>query len=463
MPETMYYDIHIHLFNKDFLAKELLYRLMKEMRHQLGFEERRSLERSSLSRGLKSIIRKLRRYSHAINVFCRKNSAAVFEELDKTYQGEFIVTPLTFDLTWCFAPTADRELSPPTVHVVSKDFKREVERFFSIVESQNRVVHPGEQAYTPEEAQLREKYLREKERLLENAQKLLNADQQLSRVPGAFSGWEEQIRQLEEMKADPRYSNRVFPFLAVDPRRPGILDYALRHVGRGKLFAGIKLYTPNGYSPTDPLLFGSDSHRNGLYAFCEEQGIPVTVHNSLGGFATLAKSVEITGDIFREGQLLPLHGEIVKFRDSILGSEGIYERAITLNHPLLWQKVVENYPHLRLNLAHFGGGTELGKALADPDNLSLWSNRIIALLLDPRFQIYTDLSCFTEFRILNKLVASPVYPRIRHKLLFGSDFTLLLLFENDFNANIRKFRSCFGDDFGIIAGNNPQEFLWNIF
>ena len=27
-----YYDIHNHLFNKNFLAKELLYRLMKEMK-----------------------------------------------------------------------------------------------------------------------------------------------------------------------------------------------------------------------------------------------------------------------------------------------------------------------------------------------------------------------------------------------------------------------------------------------
>lgn len=459
---TMYYDIHNHLFNKNFLARELLYRLMKEMRNQLGFRERLNRGESDQLRGLKGMIRKLRRYSHAMSVFCRKNSAAIFDELDKTYKGEFILTPLTFDLTWCFAPTADREAALQPGEATARDFRREADRFFGSVESGNRLLTPGELPESEEGALWRGKYLREKERFLENAGKLLDADRQLSRVPGAFRGWEEQIRQLAAMKEDPRYRERVFPFLAVDPRRPGIYDYALAHVGRGKLFAGIKLYCPNGYSPTDPLLYGPKEERGGIYAFCEDHGIPVTTHNSLGGFATFAKSVVITGDIWKDGKLLYLDQESVRFRDSFLGSEGVHERAMTLNHPLLWQKVVAKYPRLRLNLAHFGGGTELGNALTHPGDPSLWSNRIIALLQDPRYQVYTDLSCFTEFRVLRKLITHPLYSGIRHRILFGSDYTLLLLFEDNFNGNIRKFRTLFGEEFRVIAGDNPREFLKHV-
>ncbi len=458
----MYCDIHNHLFNKHFLAKELLYRLMKEMGSLSGVGEGGSLEESGASRGLKNAIRSLRRYTHAIRIFCRKNSAEIFRELDKTYQGEFLLTPLTFDLTWCFKPEASLKMPFDADTEAAKDFKRESARFFRMAESHLQTNILGGIPVSDEENLLREKYAREKERFLKSAGKLLDSERQASLAPGSQGGWDEQIRQLQDMKENPLFRERIFPFLAVDPRRPGIQEYAREKVGRGNLFVGIKLYCPNGYSPTDPLLYGHGRQRDGIYAFCEDNGIPVTTHNSLGGFATLAKSVVITGDIYRDGKLISLDRATVKFKDSFFKSEGVYERAMTLNHPLIWSKVVEKYPGLLLNLAHFGGAAELGKALDSPDDSSLWSGKIIALLKDSRYRVYTDLSCFTEFTVLRKLLKSPVYPQIRHRILFGSDYTLLLLFENNFKANIRKFREYFRKDFDIIAGQNPREFLSHV-
>ncbi len=104
---TKYYDVHNHLFNKHFLAKELMYRLMKEMKQFIHGDEEKT--RGDDERGLKKTIGALRRYSKALKVFTRKSSTAVYEELDKTYKGEFILTPLTFDLTYCFAESADRD------------------------------------------------------------------------------------------------------------------------------------------------------------------------------------------------------------------------------------------------------------------------------------------------------------------------------------------------------------------
>jgi predicted TIM-barrel fold metal-dependent hydrolase len=469
---TKYYDIHNHLFNKHFLAKELLYRMIKEMKKFLEVQKDRSLDRGS-DRGLKKIITSLRRYKKAIRVFTRKNSIAIYEELDKTYKGEFILTPLTFDLTYCFAPSADRDASVRPQDVAKEAFESEMNDMFGSIEQQVRTLSRSvNNMASDDDDRLYREYLEEKEQFMKEAELFQQLEEETDPEPGTRSaaaillktldGWKEQLRQIEELKAHPVYKDLVFPFLAVDPRRPGIAEYARDNMGKGKLFVGLKLYCPTGYSPTDPLLFGTDGNRDGLYAFCEDNGIPVTTHNSDGGFATLAKSVFISGDIQVNGKLHYLNNERVLFSKAIHEKDAVYERALTLNHPLLWEKVAQKYPNLLLNLAHFGGGHQLDAAISNPGNPNLWSNRIIALLKDKRYKVYTDVSCFTEFNTIDKLIASPVYPEIRKRILFGSDYTLLLLFEDDFDENIRQFRLRFGSDFDIIARDNPKEFLKHV-
>lgn len=463
-----YYDVHNHLFNKHFLAKELLYRMIKELKKFVILQKERSLDRGS-DRGLKKVITSLKRFKKAIKIFTRKNSIGVYEELDKTYKGEFILTPLTFDLTYCFAASADRDLPAGSQEIVKDAFESEMLSMFEMVEQQTRELsrdfnpHAG-----TEEDELWKEYMEEKEQFMKEAEEFQELDQTFVagtrdiRLPGAFDGWNEQLRQIEELKNHPVYKDLVFPFLAVDPRRPGIADYARENVGKGKMFAGIKLYCPTGYSPTDPLLFGPDGERGGIYAFCEDNGIPVTTHNSDGGFATLAKSVYITGLIQVNGQLHQLNNELLKFSKAIHEKDAIYERALTINHPLIWGKVAEKYPNLLLNLAHFGGGRQLEAAMDNPDNINLWSNRIIDLLKDSRYKVYTDVSCFSDFISIDKLIASKVYPEIKKRILYGSDYTLLLLFEDNFDENLRLFRTKFGSDFEIIARENPEEFLKHV-
>ena len=126
---------------------------------------------------------------------------------------------------------------------------------------------------------------------------------------------------------------------------------------------------------------------------------------------------------------------------------------------MIWEKVVEKYPGLILILAHFGGGEQLNAALDHPGDLNFWSNKIIDLVKDPRYKVYTDISCYSDFNVLRKFASSSVYQEIKRKTLYGSDFILLLLFENDFENNVHQFREIFGSDFDIIAGSNPEEFL----
>ena len=472
---TKYFDVHNHLFNKDFLAKELLYRLMKEMKKFLHIEEEEEKERGikDTVQGLKNVIKALKRYSNAIKVFTRKNSISVYEELDKTYQGEFILTPLTFDLTYCFAPSADRDGTITAEPPLKEVFDREMNEMFEMVEQRTRSMSRDfNDRASLEEDELWNEYLKEKEWFIKNAgilqdQHARNISRQakergLIELPGSFDGFEEQIRQITELSNHPNYKNKVFPFLAVDPRRPGIEDYAMANVGKGKLFIGVKLYCPNGYSPTDPLLFGPEGKKGGIYAFCEEKGIPVTAHNSDSGFATLSKSVMVNGLIHVNGQLIHLDNKLLTFKNSIFQKDAIYERAVTLNHPLIWQKVVEKYPDLILNLAHFGGGQQLKGALDHPENGKLWSNRIIALLKDRRYKVYTDISCYSDLDVIRQFASSAVFQEIKTRTLYGSDYILLLLFENNFEENVRQFREIFASDFDIIAGSNPKEFLKNV-
>lgn len=465
-----YYDIHNHLFNKDFLAKELMYRLMKELKKFLHAEDEKERGIGDAARGIRNVIRALKRFSYAIRVFGRKNSVAVYEELDKTYKGEFILTPLTFDLTYCFAPSADRSVGSPSEPSVKDVFDREMSAMFDMVEQRTRSLSRDfNTKSSPEEEALWQEYQEEKARFMENAATLqqqhdqnvagLVHDRGIIDLPDSFDGFDEQIRQILELKNNPDYQDKIFPFLAVDPRRPGIEAYAKANVGKGKPFAGVKLYCPCGYSPTDPLLFGPEGAKGGIYAFCEENGIPVTAHNSDGGFATLSKSVFINGHIHFNGQIIHLPNERLIFKNSILEKDAVYERAVTLNHPLIWEKVVEKYPGLILNLAHFGGGEQLNAALDHPGDLNFWSNKIIDLMKDPRYKVYTDISCYSDFNVLRKFASSSVYQEIKRKTLYGSDFILLLLFENDFENNVHQFREIFGSDFDIIAGSNPEEFL----
>jgi predicted TIM-barrel fold metal-dependent hydrolase len=463
-----YYDVHNHLFNKHFLAKELLYRMIKELKKLLAGQKERSLDRGS-DRGLKNIINSVKRVRKALKVFNQKNSIAIYEHLDKTYKGEFILTPLTFDLNYCFAASADRDLPADPQEAVREAFQSEMDSMFDMIEQQTRELS---RSFNPDagdsDDELWNEYIAEKDSFMKEADEFQETGQPAETttrafgLPGATSGWDEQLKQIAELKKHPVYKDMVFPFLAVDPRRPGIANYAMENVGKGKLFAGIKLYCPTGYSPTDPLLFGPAGERGGIYAFCEDNGIPVTTHNSDGGFATLAKSVFVTGDIQVNGKLHNLNNERVIFSKAIHEKDAVYERALTLNHPLIWEKVAEKYPNLLLNLAHFGGGRQLEAAMDNPDNVNLWSNRIISLLKDNRYKVYTDVSCFSDFNSIDKLIASKVYPEIKKRILYGSDYTLLLLFEDNFDENVRLFRTKFGSDFDIIARENPEVFLKHV-
>ncbi|HAQ64246.1 MAG TPA: hypothetical protein DCR43_00060 [Bacteroidales bacterium] len=475
------YDIHCHLFNRTFLAKELFALLVREIKKLLLNQNKPEINAEkgiidtveSVIDRLRNIIETIRRVNAFLKIGLKKDSTAIFDEMNKVYNDRFIITPLMFDLKWCFVESAGAvkgmksEITEPALlfYQVKRELFAQVTRIKAELKVSEKAI-----ARTDEVAKLKKEIDREINNLnkhvaelelseLESVE-LQASDKGTSDADSLFDGFSEQIRQLAELKSRPGFNDRILPFLAVDPRRAGILQEAMNTTGRDKLFAGIKLYTPNGYSPTDPLLFGDEYGSQCLYRYCEENGIPVTAHNSYGGFATFMNRIEITGDIFLDGKLVYLNHSTYGFKTSLLsdGGDAIKERALALNHPLLWEKVMQKFPKLKLNLAHFGGDEQLGKALEDINDINLWSNQIIRLIKQYD-NLYTDLSCTSDFNVIAKLISSPVYPLIKHKLLYGSDYYLLILFDRKFGENVKKFETLFAGDFGIIGKINARKFL----
>ncbi|MCK3684778.1 amidohydrolase family protein [Maribellus sp. YY47] len=126
------------------------------------------------------------------------------------------------------------------------------------------------------------------------------------------------------------------------------------------LFYGVKLYAPAGFSPTDPVLMGTD-RQEGVYALCQQHQIPITVHNSNAGFACFSTILEVRGDVLLNNNIVkpdkPLRFDYRFFSRHI--SEAIEERAKKLNHPQLWELVLQKYPNLKINFAHFGGSGQI--------------------------------------------------------------------------------------------------------
>jgi predicted TIM-barrel fold metal-dependent hydrolase len=254
------------------------------------------------------------------------------------------------------------------------------------------------------------------------------------------------------IRNNPAYRDKVFPFLGADPRRANLIDY-LPEVGKGKSFAGIKVYPPNGFSPADPVLSdGEDS----VFGFCCKNRIPVISHNSYGGFATPSMNVNIRGMILQPGESLPVahsgpYTFTLKLTDGY--SAMVRERARLLNHPRIWQKILEKHKGLILVLAHFGESS-------DPSLPDEWRNEIV-MMMQKFPTLYTDISCMSNKENLVKI--KKIFdenPAISGRILYGSDYFLDMFFNDSFKDYFGRITKIFGKDaFHQISVVNPQNFM----
>ncbi len=109
---------------------------------------------------------------------------------------------------------------------------------------------------------------------------------------------------------------------------------------------------------------------------------------------------------------------------------GTVWKSIYFNHPQIWHKVLEQYPKLRLNLAHFGG------------DCSAWRSKLADMIDSGKYDnLYTDISCRTNSGELEAIREEyNKSERVQKRLMYGSDLTILLLWSDfsDFRTGVEK-------------------------
>ena len=123
------------------------------------------------------------------------------------------------------------------------------------------------------------------------------------------------------------------------------------------------MYCQGGISPAYSIIMG-DENNESIYGFCENHGIPITVHCSNSGFACFSTELKVRGLVRLNGKVVEIKEDAppIRFNTEFFTlkiGDAIKERAYTLNHPMIWERVLMKFPKLKLNLAHFGGDSEI--------------------------------------------------------------------------------------------------------
>lgn len=258
-------------------------------------------------------------------------------------------------------------------------------------------------------------------------------------VPQSF---EDQLKKLAKVKE--KYPDRAFPFICADPRRPKILDLVKKYI-EDHDFAGIKLYPPLGYFPTDERLYP-------VYEYAQKHQIPITTHCSRSG---VHYHGEITKEMLKPCKLkLP---DISKFDQK--------KQCSVFSHPLNYRHVLKDFPELKINFAHYGGVADWEDKVFNPrrDSKNIFDINFIDEINDLITEYknaYTDIS-FTmhkeKFFPLLKILLTD--HKLAHKVLFGSDYYMVYFNKREKNYSL-DVRGAIGEElFKEIAYTNPKKFL----
>ena len=209
----------------------------------------------------------------------------------------------------------------------------------------------------------------------------------------------------------------------------GEFDGDIEHLGNNS-FAGIKVYPPLGFDPW-PDDEGQLEKVKYLYNYCCEKEIPITAHGSGGGFV------------------------VVENKKDLKNYTSISR----------WEKVLSEYPKLKLNLAHFPIREKLLWIFPKKKRL----REILDLVLKYD-NVYVDFSCraldddyYVALRDLINESSNRLKTRLKNRILFGSDFAVNLMLIESYNKYIDIFseNTSFSDEEKkSFCCNNPERFLF---
>ncbi|MGA6121632.1 amidohydrolase family protein [Sphingobacterium anhuiense] len=268
------------------------------------------------------------------------------------------------------------------------------------------------------------------------------------------------FKQIEEYN-DMAVQKPILPFLAVDPRRindsdpkQNLFELFIKAFDRKQagFFFGIKLYPSLGFSPSDYRL-------RPIYEICQEFQIPIVTHCGGELVSTFDERVEIYEDFLPNITLAP--------------GKNRKEKAFYLNDPLRWKVVLDQYPHLKINFAHFGSeecfkSKDLnGEGIEDKLQYDQRPQTIIELMKASK-GVYTDFS----FALTSPDIYSNFWeilksnPIVQERLMFGTDFWVVLFNKGEkFLEHQKHFVDLFKYDdllFNKIFKDNADRYLFDV-
>lgn len=358
-------------------------------------------------------------YNCHVHTFTHKNVPERFLpfRLTKVLNRKWLRKPVCFILKWIL-PITDRDLLDRYVKFVNISYKK----------SQTKIFENLRGSYP-----LNSRFI-----VLPVDMKFMgNGD-----IPEDIEKQHEELAMLRD-----KYPENVIPFIAADPRRLHLL-HIVRRLKEDYDFKGIKIYPALGFFPSDANLYP-------VYEFASEQNLPVMAHCSLGGVYAHKK-------INKNVRIHPDTGERLEKKKP-------KKFANYYTDPDNYIKVLKDFPKLKICLGHFGGIDDwknyLEKSWTEKNNPldRAWLSKIIDMIKSGDYpNLYTDIAYIASFReksfsLLKTILADE---KVRHKVLFGSDFYMAKIEKMKEKELSIKLRGYLGEDlFQLIAEQNPRMFL----
>jgi predicted TIM-barrel fold metal-dependent hydrolase len=450
MPPKQIIDVHCHLFNAQYAIKELASASWNHLRgnypHQKGASFLKTDTKGILTplEDIKDFAAYIARLLKAALSDCEGNYKTAFENFAKSELGKnasLIVAPLMMDIYFALDDNQDEEslegkklLTSPIIErfTIPEDQQADFEAHFknieNIIREEYEKIPPDTKRLMLSDDKLSVIFDNAKKELLATPAKLLKSIEPYAGIE-LSPGYEKHMHDLEELAN--KYPGKVFPFLAVDPRRIGIMKLIEMKVDKGKgIFKGIKLYPPLGYLPTHPNLIP-------VFDYCVQYDIPITLHCSPGGINNFRKKNYVRSWDEKN------HLEDFK---TTKGNKSIYYTA-----PEKWLPVLERWQKLRINFAHFGGGDNFFK------DETGWVKEIIQLIKDhPR--VYTDISYHTDTNSPAKILeVVGENDCLNQKLMFGTDYIMMMM---DMTlGGLEEYFSHFTSFNDRLRNENAKDFL----
>jgi len=212
-------------------------------------------------------------------------------------------------------------------------------------------------------------------------------------------------------------------------RNMGEFDGDIEYLGSNS-FAGVKLYPPLGFNPWPDNEEELDKVKY-LYRYCSDKGVPITAHGSEGGFVVITKN---------------------EAKDYTSISK--------------WASVLEEYPGLRLNLAHFPIRDRMLGIFPKKKRLK----EILELVLNYN-NVYVDFSnrainnqYYVSLNMLFEGLSDDLRLKLKKRILFGSDFTINLMLIQSYNSYLDIFSKSTTfdkEEKNCFCSTNPEQFLFS--